>query len=153
MKRAREGGVTIGHFRVPSGLCIKTRLGAQPLIWQRFFILIQIKLISTRTVQHLTSFWYRGPGNSEMAYLALSKSRALNFLWIPAGGFQLLSQWNLDSGLSEFQWDQAQDSGNQHAFHKQKFPGSPNPDFLVMRLNQRLDRTKWICLICNKWEF
>ena len=24
----------IGHFRVPPGLCIKTRLGAQPLIWK-----------------------------------------------------------------------------------------------------------------------
>ena len=24
----------IGHFRVPSGLCIKTRLSAQPLIWK-----------------------------------------------------------------------------------------------------------------------
>ena len=87
---------------------------------------------------------------SEIAYLALSKSRALNFPWIPAGGFQLLSQWNLDSGLPEFQWDQAQDSGNPLAFHKQKFPGFRNPDFLVMRLNQRLDRTRWICLICNK---
>ena len=43
-------------------LCIKTRLGAQPLIWKWFFILMQIKLISTRKVQHLTSFWYRGLG-------------------------------------------------------------------------------------------
>ena len=24
----------IGHFRVPPGLCIKTRVGAQPLIWK-----------------------------------------------------------------------------------------------------------------------
>ena len=52
----------IGHFRVPPGLCIKTRLGAQPLIWKWYFILMQIKLISTRKVEHLTSFWYRGPG-------------------------------------------------------------------------------------------
>ena len=53
---------SIGHFRVPPGLCIKTTLGAQPLIWKLFFILIQIKLISTRKVEHLTSFWYRGSG-------------------------------------------------------------------------------------------
>ena len=52
----------IGHFRVPPGLCIKTRLGAQPLIWKWFFILMQIKLICTRKVEHLTSLWYRGPG-------------------------------------------------------------------------------------------
>ena len=24
----------IGHFRVPPGLCIKTRLGAQPFLWK-----------------------------------------------------------------------------------------------------------------------
>ena len=52
----------IGYFRVPPGLCIKTRLGAQPLIWKWFFILMQIKLISTRKVEHLTSFWYGGSG-------------------------------------------------------------------------------------------
>ena len=32
----------IGHFRVPLGLCIKTRWIAQPLIWKWFFILMQI---------------------------------------------------------------------------------------------------------------
>ena len=46
----------IGHFRVPRGLCFKTRVGAQPLIWKSFFILIQIKLIFTRKVVHLASF-------------------------------------------------------------------------------------------------
>ena len=46
----------IGHFRVPPGLCFKTRVGAQPLIWKSFFILIQIKLIFTRKVVHLASF-------------------------------------------------------------------------------------------------
>ena len=24
----------IGHFRVPPGLCFKTKVGAQPLIWK-----------------------------------------------------------------------------------------------------------------------
>ena len=46
----------IGHFQVPPGLCFKTRVGAQPLIWKSFFILIQIKLIFTRKVVHLALF-------------------------------------------------------------------------------------------------
>ena len=46
----------IGHFRVPPGLCFKTRVGAQPLIWKSFFILKQVKLIFTRNVVHLASF-------------------------------------------------------------------------------------------------
>ena len=50
----------IGHFRVPPGLCFKTRVGAQPLIWKSFFILMQIKLIFTRKVVHLASFWKWG---------------------------------------------------------------------------------------------
>ena len=50
----------IGHFRAPPGLGIKTRLSAQPLIWKWFFILMQIKLVFTRTVVHLVSFWKWG---------------------------------------------------------------------------------------------
>ena len=48
------------HFRVPPGLCFKARVGAQPLIWKSFFILMQIKLIFTRKVVHLASFWKWG---------------------------------------------------------------------------------------------
>ena len=47
----------IGHFWVPSGLCFKTRVSGWPLIWKSFFILMQIKLIFTRKVLHLASFW------------------------------------------------------------------------------------------------
>ena len=50
----------IGHFRVPLGLCFKMRVGAQPLIWKSFFILMQIKLIFIRKVVHLASFWKWG---------------------------------------------------------------------------------------------
>ena len=60
--------ISIRHFRVRPGLCIKTRLSAQPLIWKWFFILMQIKLISTRKVEHLASFWKWGFWNSEVAY-------------------------------------------------------------------------------------
>ena len=50
----------IGHFRVCSGLCFKTRVRAQPLIWKSFFIFMKIKLIFTRKVVHLASFWTWG---------------------------------------------------------------------------------------------
>ena len=50
----------IGHFRVPPGLCFKTRVDARPLIWKSFFILMQIKLIFTREIEHLASFWMWG---------------------------------------------------------------------------------------------
>ena len=46
----------LGHFRVSPGLCLKTRVGAQPLIRKSFFILMQIKLIFTRKVVYLASF-------------------------------------------------------------------------------------------------
>ena len=50
----------LGHFRVSPGLCLKTRVGAQPLIRKSFFILMQIKLIFTRKVVHLASSWKWG---------------------------------------------------------------------------------------------
>ena len=50
------------------GLCFKTRLSAQPLICKWFFILMQIKLIFTRKVVHLASFWKWGFWNSEVAH-------------------------------------------------------------------------------------
>ena len=55
-RRSLKREVTIGHFRVPPGPCIKTRLSAQPLIWKCFYILMQIKLVFTRKVVHLASF-------------------------------------------------------------------------------------------------
>ena len=52
-----SGASLIRHFRVPPGLCIKTRLSAQPLMWKWFFILMQINLIFTRKAVLLASFW------------------------------------------------------------------------------------------------
>ena len=49
------------------GLCFKTRVGAQPLIWKSFFILMQIKLIFTRKVVHLATFESEGFWNSAVA--------------------------------------------------------------------------------------
>ena len=48
------------NFWVPLGRCFKMRVGVQPLIWKSFFILMQIRLISTRKFVHLASFWKWG---------------------------------------------------------------------------------------------
>ena len=47
---------------VPSspGPLYQNEVDAQPLIWKWFFILMQIKLIFTRKVVHLASFWKWG---------------------------------------------------------------------------------------------
>ena len=47
------------RFRVPLSFSWKARLRTKPLIWKCFFIFIftQIKLIFTRKVSHLASFW------------------------------------------------------------------------------------------------
>ena len=45
---------------VPPGLCIKTRLCAPPSMRKWLFILMQIKLIFTRKVVYLASFWKWG---------------------------------------------------------------------------------------------
>ena len=58
--RSDISNTRIGHFRVPPGLCFKTWVGAQPLIWKSFFILMQRKLIFTRKVVHFASFWKWG---------------------------------------------------------------------------------------------
>ena len=47
----------IRHFRIASSICFKARLSAKLLLWKRFFILLQIKLIFTTKVSHSSSFW------------------------------------------------------------------------------------------------
>ena len=47
----------IGYSRFAPSLCFKARLGAKLLIWTMRFILLHIKLIFTRKVLHLVSFW------------------------------------------------------------------------------------------------
>ena len=54
----RPKNVIFSEF--PRGLCIKTRLSAQPLIWKWFFILMQIKLVFTRKVVLSVSLWKWG---------------------------------------------------------------------------------------------
>ena len=67
------------------GLWFKTRVGAQPLIWKSFFILMQIKLIFTRKIVHLTSFWkwrFLELGSGLMFYSSqlLTKSASNSFI-------------------------------------------------------------------------
>ena len=62
----------IGHFRVLPGLCIKTRLGAQLFLWKWVLFAWEWKIISISKVEHLTSFWYRGPGELGIGLLPRS---------------------------------------------------------------------------------
>ena len=52
----------IGHFRVPKNLTFKMRPSAQPFLWKRVLFAWEWKIVSTSKAEHLTSFWYRGPG-------------------------------------------------------------------------------------------
>ena len=77
---------SIGQFRVPPGLCIKTRLRAQPLIWKWFFILMQIKLIFTRKLVELASFWkwgFFGTRKWPIAFLPFSLTSPSSLLKLP----------------------------------------------------------------------
>ena len=65
--------LVIGHFRVPPGLCFKTRVGAQPLIWKTFHS-HAIKTHFHKKVVHLPHFESEGFWNSEVAcYLNLQE--------------------------------------------------------------------------------
>ena len=54
--------VLIGHFLVPKILTFKMRSSAQPFLWKRVLFAREWKIISISKAEHLTSFWYRGPG-------------------------------------------------------------------------------------------
>ena len=85
----------IGHFRVPPGLCFKTRVGAQPLISKSFLTLMQIKLIFRRKVVHLASFWNWGLlelGSGLLEAMSMHKVRnhpAKTASWDPLKVFEL----------------------------------------------------------------
>ena len=52
----------IGHFWVPKTLTFKMWPSAQPFLWKWVLFAWEWKIISTSKAEHLTSFWYRGPG-------------------------------------------------------------------------------------------
>ena len=66
----------IGHFRVAKPLIFKLRLGVQPFLWKWVLFAWDWKIISISKVEHLTSFWYRGPGELGNGLL-LSKQELL----------------------------------------------------------------------------
>ena len=74
--------VVVGPFRVPPGLCMKTRLSAQPFIFKWFFILMQIKLIFIRKVVHLASFWKWGFLELGSGLLRLGDKRDGELTWV-----------------------------------------------------------------------
>ena len=80
-------GVINRPFPSSPGLCFKMRVGAQPLIWKSFFILMQIKLIFTRKVVHLALFWKWGfleLGSS--LFIALEKcEKKMPYAWNYSG--------------------------------------------------------------------
>ena len=89
MKDESISPLAIGNFRVSPGLCIKTRLSAQPLIWKWFFILMQIKFIFTREVVLLASFWKWG-------FLEFGSGLLLYQYW---STFLLIMDWYLKEKL------------------------------------------------------
>ena len=52
----------VGHFRVPKTLTFKMRPSAQLFLWKWVLFAWEWKIISISKAEHLTSFWYRGPG-------------------------------------------------------------------------------------------
>ena len=86
----------IGHFWVAPSLCFKARLGAKPLMWKWFFILMQKKTFS-RKVLHLASFWkweFLELGNGSYACYWLSKVQSnLYILSSPPLSGHLPNSW------------------------------------------------------------
>ena len=74
--------IITGHFRVPPGLRIKTRLSAQPLMWRWFLILMQIKLTFTRKVVDLASLKVRAYGTRKWS-ITLDKvwKKSMKWYW------------------------------------------------------------------------
>ena len=83
----------IGPFRVPPGLCMKTRWSTQPFIWKWFFILMQIKLIFIRKVVHLASFWKWGFLELGSGLLRLGDKRDEELTWVK----KKLPEFNFDT--------------------------------------------------------
>ena len=54
--------VQTGHLRVPKTLTFKMRPSAQPFSWKWVLFAWEWKIISISKADHLTSFWFRGPG-------------------------------------------------------------------------------------------
>ena len=58
----------IAHFQVPNHLTVKIRRSAQLVLGKWVLFTWDWKFIPISKAEHVTSFWYRVPGNSEMAF-------------------------------------------------------------------------------------
>ena len=67
----------IGHFRVPKTLTFKMRPSVQPFLWKWVWFAWEWKIISISKAEHLTSFWYRGPGELGNGLFNLTSEKVL----------------------------------------------------------------------------
>ena len=75
-------GKQIGYFLVPKTLTFKMRPSAQPFLWRWVLFAWEWKIISISKAEHLTSLWYRGPGEPRKWLIAswgTCESRKLSF--------------------------------------------------------------------------
>ena len=73
----------IGHFRVPKTLTFKMRPSVQPFSWKWVLFAWEWKIISISKAEHLTSFLYRGPGNSEIKWPIANYKPWITFIKMP----------------------------------------------------------------------
>ena len=71
----RKRSCQIGHFWVPKTLTFEMRPSAPPFLWKWVLFGWKWKFISKSKVEHLTSFWYRGPGEPGNGLFATLEAR------------------------------------------------------------------------------
>ena len=91
----------IDHFRVPKSLTFKMRPSAQPFLWKWVLFAWEWKIFSISKPEHLTSFWYRGPG--ELGIGLLVNYYSLSLIKVPEAFTKVSSaQFLLVSKSREF---------------------------------------------------
>jgi len=103
---------------LPSSRTLTFKLGpsAQPLLWKWVLFAWEWKIMSISKAEHLTSFGYRGPENSEMAYYRSSRlyyirlKSSENICYsskekVPFFLLFSLDEWNECTGSSKFYQD------------------------------------------------
>ena len=139
--------VPIDHFRVSPSLCFKARQSAKPLIWQWFFIFMQIKFIFARKVLHLASFkkWeFSELGDGLLSLVTLSLSLPpLPHLY----AWRLTRQERL--GKRPYRTRPNYPGGTQQSLYGEAPPGGPTPYPFIYRLWQK--RYPFCIASIDKW--
>ena len=74
---------------------------AQPFLWKWVLFAWEWKILSIPKAEHLTSFWHRGPGNSEMAYSLFQCRFRSRQIWLVRSIFSSRFQiWYLEDEYS-----------------------------------------------------